>query len=218
MLRKNYSIFCVSVLACLFLAAALNTPDANAQVTGATLSGSVTDASGAVIPGGMISIKNRATGVVRELRTDEAGFYSAPNLLAGGYDLPGCAAGFSTVVQSNNALAVGAQQQLNISLKVGESAQTVEVTGEAPLVELASSAISGTVNSTTVRELPLNGRSWTDLATLQPGVNAIQTQPSFASGSDRGNRGFGSQAAISGTRPQQNNYRLDGVRINDYSK
>jgi hypothetical protein len=217
MLRKNYLKVCVSILFCIVLAAALHTPDANAQVTGATLSGTVTDASGAVIPGVMVSIKNRATGVVRDLRTDEAGFYSAPNLLAGVYDVTASAAGFSTVVQSNIALAVGAQQQLNISLKVGESAQTVEVTGEAPLVELASSAISGTVNSTTVRELPLNGRSWTDLATLQPGVNAIQTQPSFASGSDRGNRGFGSQAAISGTRPQQNNYRLDGVSINDYS-
>ncbi len=77
--------------------------------------------------------------------------------------------------------------------------------------------VSAEVNATTVRELPLNGRSWTDLATLQPGVNSIETQPSFASGSDRGNRGFGSQASISGARPQQNNYRLDGISINDYS-
>jgi hypothetical protein len=73
------------------------------------------------------------------------------------------------------------------------------------------------VNETTVRELPLNGRSWTDLTTLQAGTNAIVTQPSFATGSDRGNRGFGSQVTISGSRPQQNNYRLDGISVNDYA-
>ena len=69
----------------------------------------------------------------------------------------------------------------------------------------------------TVRELPLNGRSWTDLAALQPGVSTIQTQPTFAVGADRGNRGFGQQLTISGARPQQNNYRLDGISLNDYA-
>ncbi|MGZ5529681.1 MAG: TonB-dependent receptor domain-containing protein, partial [Limisphaerales bacterium] len=63
----------------------------------------------------------------------------------------------------------------------------------------------------------LNGRSWTDLAELQPGVSTIQTQPTFAAGTDRGNRGFGQQLTISGARPQQNNYRLDGVSLNDYA-
>src|SRR5204862_4115061 len=64
---------------------------------------------------------------------------------------------------------------------------------------------------------PLTGRSWTDLATLQAGVDANQTQPTFAAGTDRGNRGFGQQLTISGARPQQNNYRLDGISLNDYS-
>ena len=91
------------------------------------------------------------------------------------------------------------------------------MTAEAPAVQLASSDISATVQATTVRELPLNGRSWTDLAALQPGVNTIQTQPSFSTGADRGNRGFGQQLTISGARPQQNNYRLDGISLNDYA-
>jgi outer membrane receptor protein involved in Fe transport len=91
------------------------------------------------------------------------------------------------------------------------------VTTEAPAVQLASSDISAVVNATTVRELPLNGRSWTDLAALQPGVSTIQTQPSFSTGADRGNRGFGQQLTISGARPQQNNYRLDGISLNDYA-
>src|SRR5438552_17107471 len=189
----------------------------HAQVTGATLSGTVTDATGAVIPGVMVSIKNRATGVVRTLTTDEAGFYSAPNLQAGGYDVTGSAPGFSTTVQSNITLAVGAQQQLNISMKVGETTQLIEVTEAAPLIQVTSSVISGVVESTTVRELPLNGRDWASLATLSPGVNAIETQMPFESGPVRGNRGFGAQLTISGSRPTQNNYRLDGLSINDYA-
>src|SRR2546423_13007367 len=97
------------------LAGAFYTKDANAQVTGATLSGTITDASGAVIPGVMISIKNRDTGVNRNVAADEAGFYTAPNLLAGAYDVTAAAPGFNTVSQTNLSLAVGAQQQLNIS-------------------------------------------------------------------------------------------------------
>jgi hypothetical protein len=112
---------------------------------------------------------------------------------------------------------VGAQQTFDLPLHVGTVSHTVQVTTEAPAVQVTSSEISATVNATTVRELPLNGRSWTDLAALQPGVETIQTQPSFATGSDRGNRGFGQQLTISGARPQQNNYRLDGVSLNDYA-
>ena len=188
---------------------------ASAQVTGATLSGTVTDRSGGVVPKAGISIKNVATGVTRAVTTDPAGFYSAPNLLPGNYEITTAAPGFSSEVRTGITLTVGAQQVLNFTLQVGQVTQTVEVAAEAPTVQLASSAISAVVNSTTVRELPLNGRSWTDLATLQPGVSAIQTQPSFAVGANRGNRGFGAQITVAGARPQQNNYRLDGISIND---
>src|SRR5438445_9152053 len=110
MIRKAHSkLFSGSLIICFILAAAFHAMEAGAQVTGATLSGTVTDATGAVIPGVMVSIKNRATGVVRSLITDEAGFYSAPNLLAGSYDVTAFAPGFSTVVQSNILLTVGAQ-------------------------------------------------------------------------------------------------------------
>src|SRR5437870_7897014 len=190
---------------------------ANAQVSGATLSGTVTDASGAVIPGVMISIKNRSTGIVRTVMADEAGFYSAPNLQAGNYDVTASQAGFSTAVQSNIVLTVGAQQQLNISMKVGETAQLVEVTEAAALVQLTSSTISSEIDSKQILEMPLNGRSWNDLAALVPGVNAIETQVPFENGAIRGNRGFGNQLTISGGRPTQNNYRLDGNSITDYA-
>jgi hypothetical protein len=187
-----------------------------AQVAGATLSGTVTDQSGAVIPNTQIAVKNNATGVTRTVTADPAGFYTAPNLLPGTYEITATASGFATEVQSGVTLTVGAQQVLNLVLQVGQVTQRVQVTGEAPAVQLASSSISAVVNSTTVRELPLNGRSWTDLAALQPGVDAILTQVPFTAGGDRGTRGFGAQLTISGARPQQNNYRLDGVSLNDY--
>jgi hypothetical protein len=189
---------------------------AYSQVSGATLSGTVMDSSGAVIPNAQVSITNSATGVTRTVSSGGSGLYTAPNLLPGIYEIRVTAPGFSTQVQKGITLTVGAQQALDIKMQVGQVNQTVEVTTEAPTVELTSSTISAVVNATTVRELPLNGRSWTDLATLQPGISAIQTQPSFQVGGDRGNRGFGSQLSISGARPQENNYRLDGISLNDY--
>jgi hypothetical protein len=187
------------------------------QVVGATLSGTVTDQSGAVIPNTQISITNVATGVTRTVATDAAGFYTAPNLLPGTYELTATASGFSTEVQTGIMLTVGAQQVLNFILQVGRITEKVQVASEAPTVQLATSSISAVVNSTTVRELPLNGRSWTDLATLQPGVASIQTEVSFTVGAARGNRGFGAEITVAGARPQQNNYRLDGINVNDYA-
>jgi hypothetical protein len=184
------------------------------QVVGGTLAGTVSDQSGAVIPATQISVKNIATGVTRTVTTDTAGFYTAPNLLPGTYEITATASGFSTEVQTGITLTVGAQQVLNFTLQIGRVTEQIQVAGAAPAVQLATSSISAVVNSTTVRELPLNGRSWTDLAALQPGVNAIQTQASFATGNERGNRGFGSQITVAGARPQQNNYRLDGISLN----
>ncbi len=189
----------------------------HAQVAGGTLSGTITDPTGRAVPQAQILIKNVATGVERTVSTNTDGFYTAVNLLPGEYQIRVTATGFNTEVKTGITMNVGAQQTFDLTLKVGTVANTVRVTTEAPAVQLTSSEISATVNSTTVRELPLNGRSWTDLAALQPGVDTIQTQPSFATGSDRGNRGFGQQLTISGARPQQNNYRLDGVSLNDYA-
>src|ERR1700688_1650273 len=184
----------------------------SAQVAGGTLSGTVTDQSAAGVPEAQISIKNIATGVTRVVSSDPAGFYSAPNLLPGTYEITTAAQGFASAVLTGVTLTVGAQEVLNLTLQVGHVNERVEVTAEVSTVQLASSSISAVVDSTTIRELPLNGRSWTDLAILQPGVSRIETQKI-----QNENRGFGSQLSISGARPQQNNYRLDGVSLNDYS-
>jgi len=189
-----------------------------AQVAGGTLFGTITDPSDRAVPQAQVSITNVATGVTTTVMTNTDGYFTAPNLLPGEYEVTVSAKGFNTESRKGILLTVGGQQVFNLGLKVGSAAKTVvEVTTEAPAVQLASSDISAVVNATTVRELPLNGRSWTDLAALQPGVETIQTQPTFAVGADRGNRGFGQQLTISGARPQQNNYRLDGVSLNDYA-
>src|SRR5258708_33256261 len=142
---------------------------AHAQVAGATLSGTATDASGAAVPNAKVSIKNSATGVVRDVTTDSAGFYSAPNLLPGVYDITVAATGFSSAVQTGLTLTVGASKSLNIALAVGQVGEKVEITAAAPRVELPSSTLSGDAHSQTHREHPPNRRDWAQLAKPQPG-------------------------------------------------
>jgi outer membrane receptor protein involved in Fe transport len=189
----------------------------HAQVAGASVSGRVSDASGAVIVDAKVTIEHLGTNAIREVITDNDGFYTAPNLLPGNYQISVSATGFSTQVQKGLTLTVGGQQTADFTMQVGSTSATVEVTAEAVTVQLTSSAITAVVDSTTVRELPLNGRSWTDLAKLQPGVTPMLAQFSAGGGTDRGERGFGAQLSISGGKPVQNNYRLDGISLNDYA-
>jgi hypothetical protein len=186
------------------------------QIVGGTLSGTITDASGAAVPNATVAIKNGATGVITNAASNAQGLYNAPNLLPGTYEVTVTAAGFDTAVISNVVLAVGAQQVLNFSMKVGTVSERVQVSEIAPDVQLASATISGVIDSNTVLQLPLNGRSWTDLAALQAGVSTIRAMVSVAS-PDRLGRGLGVQLSVTGGRPQQNNYLLNGVSINDYS-
>jgi hypothetical protein len=124
-----------------------------AQVVGGTLSGSVSDKSGAVVPQAQIVITNTATGVAHNVTTNADGFYTAPDLLPGPYEVTISAPGFATLARSGITLTVGAKQVLNLTLEVGKTEQQIQVVEEAPTVELASSSISAEVNSTTVREL-----------------------------------------------------------------
>jgi len=211
---SSFSIFAVVAFIALLLPA-----QGRGQVAGATLSGSITDPSGRVIPGAEIAVTNTGTGITTAVTTNSAGIYIAPNLIPGAYTVTIRAPGFQRVNQTGITLTVGAQQVLDMTMRVGTETQTINVTGEAPAVDLSSSSISATVGETVVRELPLNGRDWTTLATLQPGVNSassVQTS-NFVTGFVRGNRGLGSQMSISGARPQLNNYRIDGITVNDYA-
>jgi len=213
MSRHTYSralVLAITVISFLLV------PSTFAQIVGATLSGTVADPTGSVVPNAQLVIRNTATGVSVTASSNAEGFYSAPNLQPGDYELRTSASGFATS-ETHVTLAVGAQQLVNVPLQPGSVTQSVEVKDTPPAIELASSQISNVVDAQTVRELPLNGRDWTQLATLQPGVSAVRTEKAVAVGADRGNRGYGVQITISGARPQQNNYRLDGISINDYS-
>jgi Carboxypeptidase regulatory-like domain/TonB-dependent Receptor Plug Domain len=188
----------------------------SAQVVGATVSGTAVDASSGAVPNVHISIQNLATMIITNALTNGVGFYIAPNLPAGNYELTVSAAGFATQVHNGITLTVGQELLLNLTLKIGNASQTVIVSGEAPTVDLANATLGGVTDSRTIEEIPLNGRSWTDLAALEPGVHFVQDQPPI-NAPDRVKRGLGLQLTVSGGRPQQNNYLLDGVNINDYA-
>ena len=185
----------------------------NAQVSGGSLGGTVTDGAQAAVPNVKITLINTATGVARTVTTDETGFYTAPDLLPGSYEMSASASGFTTQVRTGITMNVGARLLLNLVMQTGDPARTVRAT--VSVTSQSSSAIGGNVSASTVVDTPLNGRDWTQLATLQAGVTGVQT--GTAEGGGNSQRGFGAALSISGARPDQNSYRLDGVSINDYS-
>jgi len=194
---------------------------AGSQTVGGVIQGTVTDQSGATIAGVNVLIKNVATGVLTNSKTNSTGFYTAPTLSPGEYEVTATVSGFKTEVRSGITLTVGASEVVNLQMSVGQTSDKVEVSGAAPTVELASSTLSNVVDAKNIVDLPLNGRDWTQLALLQPGVVQTQGQvgslggPSAPGG--RTVRGNGVQMDISGGRPQENNYRLDGINIDDYA-
>ena len=187
----------------------------SAQTAGGSIQGVLTDATGAVIPNAEVVIRNVATGLTRAVKTNAAGLYNAPLLPAGAYEITAKATGFSTEVVTGIVLTVGAEQVVNLAMKLGAVGEKVEVSGGAPSVDLATSTLGHVVNEKSIQELPLNGRDWTQLATLQPGVQIVRAQD--LGDSSRTQRGNGIQMSISGGRPSENNYRLNGITINDYA-
>jgi hypothetical protein len=188
-----------------------------AQTTNATVTGRVTDPTKAVVPGAKVTLTNMGTNFQYQGTTNDTGSYYVTNLLPGSYRMEVEKIGLTTVIKPDIVLHVQDALEINFEMAIGSQTERITVEAGAPTVQLATSTISAVVDSTAVRELPLNGRSWTDLVLLQPGVAQIQTLAPFTSGAKRGRRGFGNEMAVGGSRPTQNNYRLDGISINDYS-
>jgi len=211
--RRSLGPFAVAVL----IACALSARIGWAQVSGGTILGTISDSTGGNISNATVSIKNTAQDLVRSLTTNEQGIYRAPDLIPGAYQITVSAPGFATVLRNDVTLTVGAEVVINVQLRLGTVSEKIEINSETPTVETSTSTISGAVEGNTVRELPLNARDWTVLASLEPGVITVRTQVAAASGFERSNRGFGTQLAIGGNRPQQNSYRLDGASITDYT-
>jgi hypothetical protein len=203
-------------IACVAAVALLTGSVCLAQVTGGTISGSVRDSSGGAIAGAQVVVRNSETAILRSVQADNDGIYTAPNLVPGTYEIGASKNGFETVVRSGVLVTVGSEEVIDFRLNLGEVQTKIEVSGTPPAIQLASSTLEATENSTTVRELPLNGRDWTTLAQLQPGVTGVYQLPLGLS-NQRANRGLGTQFSIGGARPQGNNYRVDGISINDYS-
>jgi len=181
---------------------ALSSIQASAQIGSGTLSGTVTSASGSRIPNARLSIKNAATGDTQLASANEDGSYNVRNILPGTYEITALAAGF-TETRMTVTIAPGTSQVANLVMQRGSAA------GEK---QVGSSTARGVTNSNRVSDLPLNGRSASDVAALEPGVAKARTQSS-----GEAQRGFGTQMTIAGGRPRQNDSRLDGISVNDYA-
>lgn len=137
-----------------------------AQVVTGTISGRVTDTSGAVVPGTAIQIQNLDTGFSRTIEADASGRYAIQNLPLGIYSVTAQRDGFQTAVRRGITLTVGSEAVINIEMSVGAVQEKVEVIGEAPSIETTTATLSSLVNQEQMRELPLNGRSYDQLANI----------------------------------------------------
>jgi Carboxypeptidase regulatory-like domain/TonB-dependent Receptor Plug Domain len=190
---------------------------ARSQVSTGSILGVVTDPAGALVSGANVTVTNAGTSDIRTVTTNADGLFTAPDLPAGRYSISVSAGGFAREVASDVMLDVAAQLQVNFRLKLGSTNENVTVSSSVSTLELANSTTMPVVDEQAVVQLPLNGRDWAALSNLQPGVAAVRTQSVVSISNQRANRGVGNQLTVSGARPQMNNYRIDGISINDYS-
>ena len=189
-----------------FLLLALTLP-LRAQVVGATLSGTVTDASGAAIPNAHLLVHNDDTGAQRSLTTNASGQYVASSIAVGAYTLSATAPGFGQITR-NLTLTTGQSLNLDLALSAAGS-ETVNVTESQPVVNTSTEQTSGLVDSRQVKGLPLNGRSYDQLILLNPGTVNYTNQRSGGVGTS--NSSVGSMFSVSGRRPQDNLFLLNGI-------
>ena len=184
-----------------------------AQVDTGSLVGSVKDSSGAVLPGASVTATNTDTGVSSSAKTEANGDYVLTPLKIGSYSLTVEAAGFGREVRTGIVLNVQQNIRLDFTLTVGTVSQTAVVSAAAPLVETENASLGDVIGSQQVEEMPLNGRRYTDLATLTSGVAKITEGPVNGSATPT-NGNAGGDFAVNGTRGDQNNFILDGVDNN----
>jgi hypothetical protein len=205
------------VWVCLLLSLIVSVRSGFAQGDTAALNGRVTDASGLAVAGAKVEAVNVNTNGTYSGETTSAGLYNISALLPGMYRITVQKVGFEEIVKPDVEFHVADILAVNFVLQIGSISQSVTVEGGASPIELVSSSIGNLVESTTVRELPLNGRDWTQLATLQPGVNTVVSIQAATSGTDRAGRGYGSQLTVAGAVPSQNNYLIDGISVAGYT-
>jgi hypothetical protein len=185
---------------------------ASAQVTG-TISGRVDDATGAGIGAAAVTVKSLETGATRTATTDEGGHFRVAALPIGRHEIKVEKTGFNAAVRTGINLEVGQEAVVNLQLQVGEFAQQVIVSAEAPLVNITTSPVSGVVSEREVKDLPLNGRSFDSLITLNPGaINYSALKSANTSTSD------GNTFSVAGRRPGDNLFLLNGIEYTGSSQ
>src|SRR5215468_5460787 len=178
----------------------------HAQVDTGSITGTVTDASGAVVNSAKVTLTNEGTGASLAVNTGSDGTYTFSPVRIGSYKIEASAQGFKTVTQTNLVVNVSANVLVNLKLTPGSVSETVEVTTSVPVLQTQDASVGQVMDSRNVNNLPLNGRNFTFLAQLSAGVNSPQADT-------RGNASTGAFSA-NGFRPAQNNYMLDGIDNN----
>src|SRR6266699_1120498 len=193
-----------------FAALLVLTPTASAQKTSGTITGTVTDPSGAAVPGATVSVVNERTGAAREAATNEEGSFSFPELEAGTYRISINKGGFKKLALKNVELHVADVTTLNLKMEVGTAAETVVVEATAVSVNTSTGDVSNTMSGEQIRELPVNGRNFVQLTTLVPGA-------SVGEAFDNKNKGLfaGVDISFSGSPSVGNQWTVDGAANND---
>jgi hypothetical protein len=194
-----------SVLVFMLLAAV----SLSAQTFRGTILGTVTDSTGALVASARVSVKNTATGLQRSTTTSADGSYSLPELPIGTYDVTVTQSGFKTFIARGVTVDVAAERRVDAIMKPGQVSTQVEVSAaELPMVETTTDTLGGVLTAQTVEEMPVNGRDYTKLIYVNPGVSGSPDQISDSPGS------FG-EFSMNGARGRSNNYLLDGTDMND---
>jgi hypothetical protein len=181
----------------------------------AGLSGTVTDASGAVVPNAAVTIRSLGTGTERKTVSDNSGTFTAPSLEPGDYSVVVTADGFSKFTVQKVTLEVNASVTVNAKLAVASAGETVEVESSAAAIESQTITVGQVIDKETVQQIPLNGRHFLDLTSLTPGAvvppnNGTLTAPS---------RGLGSNSFVTaGNREDTNNFQINGINLNDMTQ
>lgn len=184
---------------------------ASAQTTTASISGTVQDATGSVLPGANVSVTNAETGVSRAaVVTDQEGRYRVTNLPIGQYEVSAGLPGFRTVMRRGIELTIGREAVVDFTLALGELETAITVTGDAPLVDLGAAGLGGIVDRNTILEIPLSGRDLTGLITLQAGT-VMTTRNAEGSSS-----GYSHKFSIGGSRVGENSILLDGTEVKGF--
>jgi hypothetical protein len=214
MKRAVYSYFLFPLV--LLFAVSIAFVTAACQVVGGSIGGAIHDASGAAVPGAQVHVRDLETGAVRHLISDSQGYYAAPSLPVGRYQVTAEKEGFDTQSETGINLVVGQNVVIDIALAVGKVEQRVSVTDVPLAINITTQQTSGLVSARQVKELPLNGRSYDELITLNPATVNFTAERTGGVGTS--NSAPANMFVVAGHRPQENLFLLNGIEYTGASE